>query len=66
MNVFQNISLRETYFNAARLSGVSKATVDRYGALDRERDIEGLKQFDWTGNPGETHQILRFSSTVRI
>ena len=45
--------LGETYFNAARLDDVSEATVDRYVAFDRERGIDGLKQFDWTWMPSE-------------
>lgn len=49
MEVLWLISLGETYSNAARLAGVSDATVDRYVALYREHGIEGLKQFDWQG-----------------
>ena len=44
---------RETYSNAARLGDVSPATVDRYVAVYRERGIEGLKPFDWTGATSE-------------
>lgn len=49
MDVLWFISLGETYSNAARLAGVSEATVDRYVAVYREGGIEGLKQFDWKG-----------------
>jgi len=49
MDVLWYISLGETYANAARLSSVSDATVDRYVAIYRKRGIEGLKQFDWKG-----------------
>ena len=53
MDVLWFISLGETYSNAARLGDVSEATVDRYVAVYRERGIEGLKQFDWTGATSE-------------
>ena len=53
MDVLWYISLGETYSSAARLADVSEATVDRYVAIYRERGIAGLKQFDWTGTPGE-------------
>lgn len=58
MDVLWYISLGETYSNAARLGDVSEATVDRYVAIYRQRGIEGLKQFDWTGTPSElvSHQ----------
>lgn len=42
------ISLGETYANAARLAGVSEATVDRDVAIYREQGIEGLRRFGWT------------------
>lgn len=47
------ISLGETYASAARLGGVSDATVDRYVAIYRQSGIEGLKQFDWRGPTSE-------------
>ena len=58
MDVLWYISLGETYSNAARLGDVSEATVDRDVAIYRERGLEGLKQFDWTGTPSEwvSHQ----------
>ena len=49
MEVLWFVSLGETYSKAARLAGVSDATVDRYVALYREQGIEGLKRFDWKG-----------------
>lgn len=58
MDVLWYVSLGETYSNAGRLGDVSEATVDRYVAIYRERGIEGLKHFDWTGTPSElvSHQ----------
>ena len=48
MDVLWFVSLGETYANAARLAGVSAATVDRYVAIYREHGIDGLRRFDWT------------------
>ena len=48
MDVLRFISLGETYTNAARLAGVSKATVDRDVAIYREHGIDGLRRFNWT------------------
>jgi len=58
MEVLWLISGGESYADAARLAGVSHATVDRYVALWRGRGIEGLRQFDWQGPTSElaTHQ----------
>ena len=53
MDVLWFVSLGETYSEAARLAGVSDATVDRYVALYRKQGIEGLKRFDWKGPAGE-------------
>ena len=53
MDVLWFISIGETYANAARLSSVSDATVDRYVAIYRKGGIEGLKQFDWQGPTSE-------------
>lgn len=53
MDVLWFISLGETNSNAARLAGVSDATVDRYVAIYREHGIEGLKRFDWRGPSSE-------------
>ena len=53
MEVLWFVSLGETYSKAARLAGVSDATVDRYVALYREQGIEGLKRFDWKGPTSE-------------
>ncbi len=49
MEVLWLISCGQSYSSAARLAGVSGATVDRYVAIYRERGIAGLKQFDWQG-----------------
>lgn len=53
MDVLWYISLGESYSNAARLGGVSDATVDRYVAIHRKGGIKGLKRFDWHGLPSE-------------
>lgn len=53
MDVLWYISLGETYSKAAKLAGVSDATVDRYVALYRTHGIEGLKRFDWHGQASE-------------
>lgn len=53
MEVLWLISCGESYSSAARLAGVSDATVDRYVALYREGGIEGLQQFDWQGPTSE-------------
>jgi transposase len=49
MEVLWLISCGQSYSSAARLAGVSDATVDRYVALYREEGIKGLKQFKWQG-----------------
>lgn len=56
MEVLWLVSLGETNSNAARLAGVSDATVDRYVAIYREHGIEGLKRFDWQGPSGELEE----------
>lgn len=53
MEVLWLISGGETYSSAARLGGVSDATIDRYVALYREGGIEALKQFEWEGPQSE-------------
>ncbi len=53
MEVLWLISCGETYSSAARLGGVSDATVNRYVALYREGGIEALKQFEWEGSQSE-------------
>ena len=53
MEVLWLISCGESYSSAARLAAVSDATVDRDVALDRERVIDGLQQFDWQGPTSE-------------
>jgi transposase len=59
MEVLWLISCGESYSSAARLADASAATVDHYVALDQERGLDGLKQFDWQGPTREliTHQI---------
>ena len=53
MEVLWFVSLGETYSRAARLAGVSEATVDRYVGLYRKQGLEGLKRFDWKGPTSE-------------
>jgi transposase len=53
MEVLWLISCGESYSSAARLAGVSDATVDRYVTLDREHGIDGLQQLDWQGPTSE-------------
>src|SRR5665213_2737786 len=53
MEVLWLISCGQSYSSAARLAGVSDATVDRYVAVYREHGIEGLKRFDWQGPTNE-------------
>jgi transposase len=51
MEVLWLIGLGETNANAARLAGVSEATVSRYVAIYRQQGLEGLKHFNWEGQP---------------
>ena len=61
MEVLWLISCGQSYSSAARLAGVSDATVDRYVALYREEGIKGLKQFEWQGPTSQlaAHQTSR-------
>ena len=47
MEVLWLISQGVTYAEAARLGGVSEATVDRYVALYRQGGLEALREFKW-------------------
>ena len=47
MEVLWLISQGVTYAQAARLGGVSEATVDRYVALYRQGGLEALRDFKW-------------------
>src|ERR1700758_560704 len=47
MEVLWLISQGLVYAEAARLAGVSEATVDRYVALYRQGGLEALRQLDW-------------------
>ena len=58
MEVLWLLSCGQSYLSAARLAGVSDATVDRCVVLYREGGVEGLKQFEWQGptSPLAAHQ----------
>jgi transposase len=47
MEVLWLISQGVTYAQAARLGGVSEATVDRYVALYRQGGLDALRDFKW-------------------
>jgi len=47
MEVLWLISQEVTYSQAARLGGVSEATVDRYVALYRQGGLDALREFKW-------------------
>lgn len=47
MEVLWLISQGMTYPQAARLGGVSEATVERYVAIYRQGGLEALRQFQW-------------------
>jgi transposase len=47
MEVLWLISQELVYPQAARLAGVSEATVDRYVALYRQGGLEALREFQW-------------------
>lgn len=47
LEVLWLISQGLTLTQAARLAGVSAATVDRYAALYRQGGLEALKEFHW-------------------
>jgi transposase len=47
MEVLWLISQGLVYTEAARLAGVSEATVDRYVALYRQGGLEALREFNW-------------------
>lgn len=47
MEVLWLISHGVTYAQAARLGGVSDATVDRYVALYRQGGLDALREFKW-------------------
>jgi transposase len=50
MEVLWLISQGLVYAEAARLAGVSEATVDRYVAAYRQGGLEALRQFHWGKN----------------
>jgi transposase len=47
MEVLWLISQGIVYAQAARLAGVSEATVDRYVTLYRQGGLEGLRELNW-------------------
>jgi transposase len=53
MEVLWLISQGLVYTEAARLAGVSEATVDRYVAAYRQAGLEGLREFKWGNSASE-------------
>ena len=53
MEVLWLISQGITYSEAARLGGVSEATVDRYVALYRQGGLDALREFKWRRDTSE-------------
>lgn len=49
MEVLWLLSQRLCYAEAARLGGVSEATVDRYVAIYRQGGLEALRELKWVG-----------------
>jgi len=56
MEVLWLISQGQSYSQAARLAGVSEATVDRYVALFRQGGLEALREFHWRKPTSELMQ----------
>jgi transposase len=61
MEVLWLISQGMVYPQAARLAGVSEATVDRYVALYRQGGLEALREFNW-GTP--TSELLEHRQSL--
>jgi transposase len=61
MEVLWLISQGLTYTVAARLAGVSDATVDRYVTLYRHGGLEALRQFKWHK---PTSALLRYRQSL--
>jgi transposase len=61
MEVLWLISQGLTYTKAARLAGVSDATVDRYVTLYRHGGLEALRQFKWHK---PTSALLRYRQSL--
>ena len=53
MEVLWLISQGLVYAQAARLAGVSEATVDRYVAVYRQGGLDALRQWKWHKAPSE-------------
>ena len=53
MEVLWLISQEVVYALAARLAGVSEATVDRYVAVYRQGGLEALRELNWGGGTSE-------------
>ena len=53
MEVLWLISHGLVYPEAARLAGVSEATVDRYVAIYRQGGLEALREFKWGNSTSE-------------
>lgn len=61
MEVLWLISQGLVYREAARLAGVSEATVDRYVAIYREGGLEGLRQLKWVS---PTSKLMEHSASL--
>ncbi len=61
LEVLWLISQGQSYAQAARLAGVSEATVDRYVALFRQGGLEALKQFHWRK---PTSELLQYRESL--
>jgi len=61
MEVLWLISQGLVYPEAARLAGVSEATVDRYVATYRQGGLEALREFNW-GN--STSKLLKHRDSL--
>jgi transposase len=61
MEVLWLISQGLVYSEAARLAGVSEATVDRYVALYRQGGLEALKEFKWGTS---TSELLEYRDSL--
>ena len=61
MEVLWLISQGLVYAEAARLGGVSEATVDRYVALYRRGGLESLCEFEWVGR---TSELLKHQTSL--
>jgi transposase len=61
MEIMWLLSQGVTNIEAARLGGVSHATVDRYIAIFRSEGIDGLRRFRWVG---QTSELLKHQTSL--